>query len=388
MSIKAIFPAGMTEITAHGLHQWDYGRKLEIHASDLPDMIEVHVACQGMKEAVVRSCAAVNDVAEAVIPDKCLEQTTPITAWVYYIGETSGETVLTITLPIIPRTKPQPSATVPADFSDKYTEAIAGFNRHLETLKDGTVVVAEAEHAAKADHVDHAAEADHATETEKALNQHVEEFNQHVEEFNNLVEGLGTGEVGVQMAYMAHAADVLNGTDGTTYSHNSFKKWAQGKLFTSDTAFDGANPMFSPLLYGIKVGALQHGQTLDKIAAVCFWLQPYQDDGLGHRTYGNLILPFYALTLGYQTETEGKVDLYATATRITKSGDETIRYTGTVKGSLYVEGGSLYVEFTNDDESGLLIEETIQNGVNTPKVETLADPAKPWAIVKVQVWFC
>lgn len=128
MNIKVIFPPGATRLSVNGLHQWDYGRKIEIHADDLPALVEVHFACDGMEEAVVRSCAVINGVAEAAVPDLCLEQTTPVTAWVYEVGETSGETVKTIILPIIARAKPQPSADIPEDVSDKYTEAIAAMD--------------------------------------------------------------------------------------------------------------------------------------------------------------------------------------------------------------------------------------------------------------------
>ena len=128
MNIKVIFPLGATRLSVNGLHQWDYGRKIEIHADDLPAQVEVHFACDGMEEAVVRSCAVIDGVAEAAVPDQCLEQTTPVTAWVYEVGETCGETVKTIILPIIPRAKPQPNATIPEDVSDKYTEAVAAMN--------------------------------------------------------------------------------------------------------------------------------------------------------------------------------------------------------------------------------------------------------------------
>lgn len=124
MSIKAIFPAGVTELTVHGLHQWDYGREIEIHADNLPGMVEVHFACSGMDTAVVRSCALIGGAVTAAVPDICLEQTTPTWAWVYAVGETSGETILTIKLPITQRTKPHPAPAVPEKVSDKYTEAI------------------------------------------------------------------------------------------------------------------------------------------------------------------------------------------------------------------------------------------------------------------------
>lgn len=134
MTLKAIIPSGQTELTVNGLHQWDYGQKLEIHSSELPAIVEVHFACAGMKEAVVRVCETVDGVAVAAIPDRCLEQTTPITAWVYEIDDTAGFTTKTITLPIIPRTKPQPGKSVPEEFIDKYAEAISALNEAGENF--------------------------------------------------------------------------------------------------------------------------------------------------------------------------------------------------------------------------------------------------------------
>ena len=183
MKLIAIIPPGQTEITVNGLTQWDYGRKLEIHSDDLPAMVEVHFACAGMKDAVVRSCDAVAGVAEATIPDICLEQTSPITAWVYVIDDTEGSTVLTITLPITERARPQAGATVPEEFSDKYTEAVTAMNEAVQTLQNGDVKVAYAGNAANANRAAYAANAgtaetatsaghatssDYATQAEKA----------------------------------------------------------------------------------------------------------------------------------------------------------------------------------------------------------------------------
>lgn len=152
MPIKVIIPQGQTEISVNGLHQWDYGQTIEIHSADLPAMVEVHFACAGMTEAVVRSCTTVSGVATAAIPDHCLEQTTPITAWVYEVESgTSGYTSKTIILPIIPRTRPQVCATVPTEISDKYTESIAEINRIIATFTEGSVKAKLAERAEKAD---------------------------------------------------------------------------------------------------------------------------------------------------------------------------------------------------------------------------------------------
>lgn len=160
MSIVATFPDGLDHVTVNGLHQWDWGQKLEIRDATLPALVEVHFACPSMTDAVVRSCAVVKGVATAAIPDRCIEQSAPITAWVVTVDEASGETVRTITLPVIARTRPEPSASIPAEVSDKYTEAVSVMNAAVSALEDGTVTVAEALHAADAGSAATAAQAD------------------------------------------------------------------------------------------------------------------------------------------------------------------------------------------------------------------------------------
>ncbi len=147
MSIKAIFPAGVDTLTVHGLHQWDYGRTLEISAPNLPLLVEVHFACTGQKNAVVRlasvtkgAALGLNDVATVIIPDICLEQTSPVEAWVYEVGATYGHTALTLILPVIARAKPT-AATLPVAVGDKYTELIGHVNDILHQLEDGTIRV-------------------------------------------------------------------------------------------------------------------------------------------------------------------------------------------------------------------------------------------------------
>lgn len=162
MSIKATFPAGVTAMTVNGLHQWDYGRTLEIEAPDLPALVEVHFACAGMQEAVVRSCALIDGKATATIPDICLEQTSPVIAWVYELGETSGKTSRTVTLPITQRAKPQGSVTIAPATADKYTEAVAAINAIMDGFENGGVV------AGRAMEADHATEADRAAEATRA----------------------------------------------------------------------------------------------------------------------------------------------------------------------------------------------------------------------------
>lgn len=163
MNLIANIPAGKAGITVNGLHQWDYGRKLEIHDADLPSLVEVHFAYAGMKEAVVRSVSATNGVAIATIPDKCLEQNTPVFAWVYIIDGTAGFTTKTVVMPVEARIKPEPGATVPEEFSDKYTEFITAANNTLGQLKSGAIKAGHAVVADTALSIERALEADNAS---------------------------------------------------------------------------------------------------------------------------------------------------------------------------------------------------------------------------------
>lgn len=152
MNLTAIIPSGQTEITVNGLHQWDYGRLLEIRSSSLPATVEVHFACSGMDEAVVRVCESSQvegsdvKVVTAAIPDLCLEQTTPIVAWVYELNSSgsSGQTTVTIKLPIMARPKPAPRSSVPTTVSDQYTQLLAAVNTHVDNLREGNVIAGEA----------------------------------------------------------------------------------------------------------------------------------------------------------------------------------------------------------------------------------------------------
>ena len=151
MGIKAFIPAGQTALTVNGLHQWDYGQKLEIHDDSLPSLIEVHFACTGMKDAIVRSCSVLQGVAEAAIPDQCLEQTSPITAYIYEVGESEGATTKVIVLTVTPRPRPLIAGALTPTISDKYTELMGAVNEQVEALRTGNVTVSKALTAEKAD---------------------------------------------------------------------------------------------------------------------------------------------------------------------------------------------------------------------------------------------
>lgn len=139
MPIKAIFSKGVDTLTVSGLHQWDYGQKLEIHGLGLPAMIEVHFACLNMAEAHVRIGTTADGVTTVAIPDGCLEHDTPLRAWVYVVDTTSGRTERTIHLPIQARTKPQGADSRPPFVVDEYKETIEQINTTVANWRDGIV---------------------------------------------------------------------------------------------------------------------------------------------------------------------------------------------------------------------------------------------------------
>lgn len=141
--ITATFTYGLDEVTALGLTQWDYGQKLEIRGLTLPATFQVHFACKRAKEAIVRLGVNSEGVGTAAIPDGLLEQDTPITAWIYDVGENSGETIKVIRLPVTARQKPQDfiSAITPseqtmleeflADVNAVMTDAVRTLTEHV-----------------------------------------------------------------------------------------------------------------------------------------------------------------------------------------------------------------------------------------------------------------
>ena len=139
MPIRAIFSQGVNTLTVSGLHQWDYGQKLEIHGLGLPAMIEVHFACLNMTEAHVRIGTTADGVTTVAIPDGCLEHDTPLRAWVYVVDATSGKTERTIMLPIQARTKPQGAESRQPFEGDEYAAAIEQINTTVDNWRDGIV---------------------------------------------------------------------------------------------------------------------------------------------------------------------------------------------------------------------------------------------------------
>lgn len=150
MAIKARIPSGQNHYRTSAMWQWDYGQTLEIEADNLPSIIEVHFACRDMTEAVVHTCSVVNGMATVPIPDRCLEQASEITAWVYEIDGTAGRTIYSVTIPITARTRPAHRESIPQSVQDTYTQLITEVNELIETLQSGTMSVGHANTATSA----------------------------------------------------------------------------------------------------------------------------------------------------------------------------------------------------------------------------------------------
>ncbi len=164
MALKATFTAGSDTTTVKGLYQWDYGQEIEIEATDIgSEIVEVHFACAKMSEAIVRSCTFTNGTGTVTIPDACLEQSSPIKAWIYKIEGTGGHTIKTITLTVTERTRPSVNRDIPTEVSDKYTELITEVNEAVEALESGDITAAKATEATRASHATSAGNASTAS---------------------------------------------------------------------------------------------------------------------------------------------------------------------------------------------------------------------------------
>jgi len=95
--------AGYNTTTAYGLTQWDYGQELVIECPelDISDGTEVNFY-QGRL-----SSTAYLKSKHVLIPDLMLQSAEDMTAYVYVRSESSGETILSIRIPIASRPRPE-----------------------------------------------------------------------------------------------------------------------------------------------------------------------------------------------------------------------------------------------------------------------------------------
>ena len=95
--------SGSCVTTVHGLTRWDYGQKLQIQADsmEITDGTEVQFYQETLSSVEYIKNTAVD------IPDKMLQNPQEITAYVYVCQPDSGETILTMHLPVKNREMPK-----------------------------------------------------------------------------------------------------------------------------------------------------------------------------------------------------------------------------------------------------------------------------------------
>lgn len=95
--------SGSCVTTVHGLTRWDYGQKLQIQADsmEITDGTEVQFYQETLSSVEYIKNTAVD------IPDKMLQNPQEITAYVYVCQPDSGETILTMHLPVKNRERPE-----------------------------------------------------------------------------------------------------------------------------------------------------------------------------------------------------------------------------------------------------------------------------------------
>lgn len=116
-------------VTADALWQYDYGQILKMTGVELPLAYEVHFAKYGDAASVTQ----IGDADGVDIPDSLLQTPGEILAWLYlHEGESDGETLFQITIPVQLRAEPTNDEPTPVQ-QDAITEAIAALNTAVTT---------------------------------------------------------------------------------------------------------------------------------------------------------------------------------------------------------------------------------------------------------------
>lgn len=138
MTLHAVFARNQNEVTTDELFQWDTGQQLCIEGlTDIDENTKVHFANNRMSQAIVKTGTFEDNALTVDIPNEFLQFGGVIhgKAWVYVTeSEIVGQTIKTINIPIVPRTRPNDYVS-PADPDSKGIVEQA-----LEILRDGTKV--------------------------------------------------------------------------------------------------------------------------------------------------------------------------------------------------------------------------------------------------------
>lgn len=263
MNIKAFIPMGIDEVTINGLHQWDYGRILEIECAEFGSKImEIHFSYPGIKSAIPRPCAFADGTGTVAIPDICLEQNNPITAWIYSFDGERGYTVKALTLSVIPRTKPILGHEVPADTVDRYEELLVEVQEAVDELIEGKITAAHALHAESANIAETAASADRATTADTAGTAETADYTatagtieMQLVALCTITAGVGTGSVALEvnkpyfLVYKSNTDDTVS--SGVMVLNSKFGSgFCPLKLDKAFKVTGGANSFKATIVWG------------------------------------------------------------------------------------------------------------------------------------------
>lgn len=130
--VKASFVFGKTA-TTRSLRQWDYGQVLQFEGLDLPSAYTVHFANQPISGDAKTQVGGADGVD---IPDEYLITGLPVYAWVFlHTGADDGETVYSVTIPVIKRPKPTEDEPTPVQ-QGAIDTAIAALNEGVSAAEN------------------------------------------------------------------------------------------------------------------------------------------------------------------------------------------------------------------------------------------------------------
>lgn len=144
--VVASFSDARHETRTRRVYQYDYGMVLTVDGIDLPVAFEAHFS---NTDDTGTSTTQIGSDSAVTIPDAYLLTGLPIYCWIYlHSGETDGETVYKITIPVKRRAQPTNETPTPVQ-QDAITEAIAALNSAVtQTGQDASSAEASASDAA------------------------------------------------------------------------------------------------------------------------------------------------------------------------------------------------------------------------------------------------
>ena len=138
MNITTVYFTGGRTGKAQSLTQYDYGQILQFSGIDLPEIYEVYFSNDPTTPGKAKK--QIGTASGVTIPDEYLLTGLPVYAWVYvHTGDSDGETVYSVMIPVRQRAEPTPEEPTPVQ-QDAITEAIAAMQEmvtHSPVIEEG-----------------------------------------------------------------------------------------------------------------------------------------------------------------------------------------------------------------------------------------------------------